>query len=326
MKRSMLVIGAALAWIAAAEPSLANTREAWPSKPITWVVPYSPGGTTDMLARIVGAKLAERLGQPVIIENKPGAGGGLGTAYAARQSADGYTMVMGNIGPISINPSLYPSAPFSPTKELAPVTLLAEVPNLLVVNQSLPIKSVKDLIQYAKRQETPLAYATPGAGTSLHLAGELFASSAGVRLLHVSYKGSAPGLSDTVAGHVPMMFDNMPSALSLVKASKLRAIAITSTQRSPLLPEVPTMSEAGLSGYQITGWFGVLVPTATPKTIVARLDTELQAVLKLPEVRKAINDLGGIISGAGPEEFSRYIQLETAKWQKLIRSANITVQ
>jgi tripartite-type tricarboxylate transporter receptor subunit TctC len=279
-----------------------------------------------MLARIVGAKLAERLGQPVIIENKPGAGGGLGTAYVARQPADGYTMVMGNIGPISINPSLYPAASFSPTKDLAPVTLLAEVPNLLVVNQSLPIKSVKDLIQYAKRQEAPLAYATPGAGTSLHLAGELFASSADVRLLHVSYKGSAPGLTDTVAGHVPMMFDNMPSALSLVKAGKLRALAITSTQRSPLLPEVPTMAEAGLAGYQITGWFGVLVPAATPKPIVTRLDAELQAVLKMPEVRKAINDLGGIISGAGQEEFGRYIQLETAKWQKLIRSANITVQ
>ncbi|WP_454731267.1 MULTISPECIES: Bug family tripartite tricarboxylate transporter substrate binding protein [Cupriavidus] len=327
MKRWILSLSAAMvACWAAPGQSVANASESWPSRPIKWVVPYPPGGTTDMLARIVGTKLSERLGQPVVIENKPGAGGDVGTAYAAKQAADGYTIVMGNIGPIAVNPTLTPDANFSPTRDLAPVTLLAEVPNLLVVNPQLPVKSVKDLIQYAKQQPNPLSYATPGNGTSLHLAGELFASTAGLRMVHVPYRGSGPGLNDTMAGHVPIMFDNMPSALNLVKSGKLRALAITSPVRSPLLPDVPTMTEAGLSNYQITGWFGVLVPIATPKPIVTRLDAEIQAVLKMPEVRAKIGDLGAIISGASQDEFGRFIQQESAKWQKLIRTAHITAQ
>ncbi|AMR78283.1 tripartite tricarboxylate transporter substrate binding protein [Cupriavidus taiwanensis] len=327
MKRWILGFSAAVVgcWAATGQ-SVANASESWPSRPIKWVVPYPPGGTTDMLARIVGAKLSERLGQPVVIENKPGAGGDVGTAYVAKQPADGYTIVMGNIGPIAINPTLTPDARFSPTRDLAPVTLLAEVPNLLVVNPQLPVKSVKELVQYAKQQPNPLSYATPGNGTSLHLAGELFASTAGLRMVHVPYRGSGPGLNDTMAGHVPIMFDNMPSALNLVKGGKVRALAITSAVRSPLLPDVPTMTEAGLSNYQITGWFGVLVPAATPKPIVTRLDAEIQAVLKMPDVRSKIGDIGGIISGAGRDEFGRFIQQESAKWQKLIRTAHITVQ
>lgn len=324
MKR--LALSAALACLATVAAMPAWASDAWPTKPIKWVVPYPPGGSTDMLARIVSQKLGERLGQPVVVENKAGAGGNVGTDYVVKQPADGYTIVMGNIGPIAINPSLYPDLPYNPGKDLAPVTMLMAVPNLLVVNPGLPVQSVKDLIQYGKHQATPLSYATPGAGTSLHLAGELFASTTGMRMMHVPYKGSAPGLNDTMAGHVPLMFDNMPSALQLVKAGKLRALAITSAQRSPLLPEVPTMAEAGLRGYEIAGWFGVLVPAATPKPIVARLNSELEAVLKMPEVRKKIDEMGGIISGAGPEAFGRYIEAETEKWRKLVRSANITVQ
>lgn len=324
MKR--LALSAALACLATVAAMPVWASDAWPTKPIKWVVPYPPGGSTDMLARIVSQKLSERLGQPVVVENKAGAGGNVGTDYVTKQPADGYTIVMGNIGPIAINPSLYPDLPYNPGKDLAPVTMLMAVPNLLVVNPGLPVQSVKDLIQYGKRQATPLSYATPGAGTSLHLAGELFASTAGVRMMHIPYKGSAPGLNDTMAGHVSLMFDNMPSALQLVKTGKLRALAITGAQRSPLLPEVPTMAEAGLSGYEIAGWFGVLVPAATPKPIVARLDSELEAVLKMPEVRKKIDEMGGIISGAGPEAFGRYIEAETQKWRKLVRNANITVQ
>ncbi|EYS87462.1 LacI family transcriptional regulator [Cupriavidus sp. SK-4] len=325
MKRP--IFSAALACAAAIMPgSAAWASDAWPSKPIKWVVPYPPGGSTDMLARIVGQKLGERLGQPVVVENKAGAGGNVGTDYVTKQPADGYTIVMGNIGPIAINPSLYPDLPYKPGKDLAPVTMLMAVPNLLVVNTALPVQSVKDLIQYGKRQATPLTYATPGAGTSLHLAGELFASTAGVRMTHVPYKGSAPGLNDTVAGHVPVMFDNMPSALQLVKSGKLRALAITGAQRSPLLPDVPTMAEAGLRGYEIAGWFGVLVPAATPKPVIARLDAELEAVLKMPDVRKKIDEMGGVISGAGPEAFGVFIDAETQKWRALVRSAHITVQ
>ncbi|WP_420993084.1 Bug family tripartite tricarboxylate transporter substrate binding protein [Cupriavidus sp. 30B13] len=289
-------------------------------------MPYPPGGSTDMLARIVGQKLGERLRQPVVVENKAGAGGNVGTDYVAKQPADGYTIVMGNIGPIAINPSLYPDLPYSPLRDLAPVTMLMAVPNLLVVNPALPVHSVQELVDYGKRQPAPLSYATPGAGTSLHLAGELFATTAGLRLTHVPYKGSAPGLNDTMAGHVPLMFDNMPSALPLVKAGKLRALAITSAQRSPQLPDVPTMAEAGLRGYEIAGWFGVLVPAATPRPIVARLDAELQAVLNLPDVRRKLEEMGGIVSGAGPQPFGRYIEAEARKWGTLVHSANITIQ
>ncbi|WP_278488914.1 Bug family tripartite tricarboxylate transporter substrate binding protein [Achromobacter insolitus] len=322
MKRIALALAAGLVFCTGS----AAAQTTWPAQPVKWIVPYPPGGSTDMLARLVSHKLGERLGQPVIVENKAGAGGNVGTDFAVKQPADGYTIVMGNIGPISINPALYPDLPYKPQRDLAPVTMLMRVPNLLVVNPSLPVRSVQELIAYAKKNKEPLDYATPGAGTSLHLAGELFASSAGVRLTHVPYRGSAPGLNDTVAGHVPMMFDNMPSALQLVKAGKLRALAITSTARSPQLPEVPTMAEAGLPGYEIAGWFGVLAPAATPKPIIERLNQELLAVLAMPDVREQINAMGGIISAEGPADFGRHIAAETDKWGALVSKAQIKLQ
>ncbi|MBC9904446.1 MULTISPECIES: tripartite tricarboxylate transporter substrate binding protein [Achromobacter] len=322
MKRIALALAAGLVFCTGS----AAAQATWPAQPVKWIVPYPPGGSTDMLARLVSHKLGERLGQPVIVENKAGAGGNIGTDFAVKQPADGYTIVMGNIGPISINPALYPDLPYKPQRDLAPVTMLMSVPNLLVVNPALPVRSVQELIAYAKKSKAPLDYATPGAGTSLHLAGELFASSAGVRLTHVPYRGSAPGLNDTVAGHVPMMFDNMPSALQLVKAGKLRALAITSTARSPQLPDVPTMAEAGLPGYEIAGWFGVLAPAATPKPIIERLNKELLAVLAMPDVREQIGAMGGIISAEGPADFSRYIAAETDKWGALVSKAQIKLQ
>ena len=322
MKRIALALAAGLVFCTGS----AAAQATWPAQPVKWIVPYPPGGSTDMLARLVSHKLGERLGQPVIVENKAGAGGNIGTDFAVKQPADGYTIVMGNIGPISINPALYPDLPYKPQRDLAPVTMLMSVPNLLVVNPALPVRSVQELIAYAKKSKAPLDYATPGTGTSLHLAGELFASSAGVRLTHVPYRGSAPGLNDTVAGHVPMMFDNMPSALQLVKAGKLRALAITSTARSPQLPDVPTMAEAGLPGYEIAGWFGVLAPAATPKPIIERLNKELLAVLAMPDVREQIGAMGGIISAEGPADFSRYIAAETDKWGALVSKAQIKLQ
>ncbi|MGB3434284.1 Bug family tripartite tricarboxylate transporter substrate binding protein [Achromobacter sp.] len=322
MKRIALALAAGLVFCTGS----AAAQATWPAQPVKWIVPYPPGGSTDMLARLVSHKLGERLGQPVIVENKAGAGGNIGTDFAVKQPADGYTIVMGNIGPISINPALYPDLPYKPQRDLAPVTMLMSVPNLLVVNPSVPVRSVQELIAYAKKSKAPLDYATPGTGTSLHLAGELFASSAGLRLTHVPYRGSAPGLNDTVAGHVPMMFDNMPSALQLVKAGKLRALAITSTARSPQLPDVPTMAEAGLPGYEIAGWFGVLAPAATPKPIIERLNKELLAVLAMPDVREQIGAMGGIISAEGPADFGRYIAAETDKWGALVSKAQIKLQ
>ena len=322
MKRIALALAAGLVFCTGS----AAAQATWPAQPVKWIVPYPPGGSTDMLARLVSHKLGERLGQPVIVENKAGAGGNVGTDFAVKQPADGYTIVMGNIGPISINPALYPDLPYKPQRDLAPVTMLMSVPNLLVVNPALPVRSVQELIAYAKKSKEPLDYATPGTGTSLHLAGELFASSAGVRLTHVPYRGSAPGLNDTMAGHVPMMFDNMPSALQLVKAGKLQALAITSTARSPQLPDVPTMAEAGLPGYEIAGWFGVLAPAATPKPVIERLNTELMAVLAMPDVREQITAMGGIIAAEGPADFGRYIAAETDKWGALVSKAQIKLQ
>lgn len=322
MKRIWCALVAGLMW--GMGPVAAQT--VWPAHSIKWVVPYPPGGSTDMLARLLAQKLGERLGQSVIVENKAGAGGNVGTEYAVKQPADGYTIVMGNIGPLAVNPSLYPNLPYDPQRDLLPVVMLMSVPNLLVVNPDLPVRSVKELASYVKDAPAPVGYATPGAGTSLHLAGELFASSAGLKLTHVPYRGSAPGLNDTMAGHVPMMFDNMPSALQLVKAGKLRALAITSTTRSPLLPDVPTMAESGVPDYAIAGWFGVLVPAGTPAPIVERLSKEFQAILAMPDVRQQMVDMGGIISDKGSVEFGRYIAAETEKWSTLVRRANIKLQ
>jgi tripartite-type tricarboxylate transporter receptor subunit TctC len=319
-RRRSLAILASLCTFGFGSPAVADT---WPTRPVKWIVPYPPGGSTDILARIVGQKLSERLAQPVLIENKAGAGGNIGTDYVAKSAPDGYTIVMANIGPISINQSLYRSLPYNPEKDLAPITMLMSVPNLLVANPKFPAKSVKELIQFARNQPNPVNYATPGVGTSLHLAGELFAASAGIPLTHVAYKGSAPGLSDTMAGHIPVMFDNMPSALQMVKTGKLRALAITSSQRSALLPEVPTVAESGLPGYEVAGWFGVMAPASTPQPIIARLHAEFAAILQMPEIHAKILEMGGIISGAGPEPFGKFIRAETAKWQKVVQGANI---
>ena len=322
MKRMAIALLAALSLLAG---HAVRAQDSWPSKPIRWIIPYPPGGSTDMLARVISQKLGEALGVSVIVENKAGAGGNLGTDYVAKQEPDGYTIVMGNIGPISVNPSLYRNLPYNPGKDLAPITMLMAVPNVLVVNPDIPVQSVKELIQYAKAH-SPMSFATPGAGTSLHLSGELFASSAGLNLTHVPYRGSAPALADTVGGHVPMMFDNLPSALQLIKAGKLRALAVTSSSRSPELPDVPTMAEAGLPGYEITGWFGVLAPAGTPQPIIDRLNQEFGAILQMPDVRKAIGDMGGIIDGRGPKEFGSYIVSETKKWGALVRKAHISIE
>lgn len=321
MKRIALALAAGLVFCTGS----AAAQATWPAQPVKWIVPYPPGGSTDMLARLVSHKLGERLGQPVIVENKAGAGGNIGTDFAVKQPADGYTIVMGNIGPISINPALYPDLPYKPQRDLAPVTMLMSVPNLLVVNPALPVRSVQELIAYAKKSKAPLDYATPGAGTSLHLAGELFASSAGVRLTHVPYRGSAPGLNDTVAGHVPMMFDNMPSALQLVKAGKLRALAITSTARSPQLPDVPTMAEAGLPGYEIAGWFGVLAPAATPADVVGRLNAEMVKIIRSPDFSRRMAEIGAVPIGDTPAEMKARIGTDTENYAKLVKDAKVAI-
>lgn len=300
--------------------------QSWPSRPVRWVVPYPPGGPSDVLARMVGQKLSERLGQPVVIDNKAGAGGNIGTDFVAKSAPDGYTIVLGNIGPISVSSSLYSHLPYDTERDLAPITLLMAYPNVLIVNPAFPAKSVKEFIQFAKAQATPVNYATAGVATSLHLAGELFARTAGIRLTHVPYKGSAPGLNDTVAGHVQVMFDPISSALPLIKGGRLRALAVTSGERSALLPDVPTVMESGLPGYDVTGWIGVLAPKSTPAAVLARLVDEFSTIMQTPDIRRRIAEMAAFVPVLGPEHFRKFIQSETVKWREVVQGANIKAE
>ncbi len=321
MKR-LLIILFMLAFCAGA-----RAAQPWPAQPIRWIVPYPPGGSTDMLARLLAQRLQRELGQPIVIENKAGAGGNIGTQLAAAAKPDGYTWVMGNIGPISINPSLYKDLPYDPQQDLMPISLLMKVPNVIVVNPAFPANTVEDLIAYGKTHaDTPLNYATPGTGTSLHLAGALFAQQAGIAMTQIPYKGSSPGLTDVMGGQVPIMFDNLPSALPLIEAGKLRALAVTSRERSRQLPQVKSVHESGLPGYDVTGWFGLLLPKGTPEPIARRLEATVEALLKEPAMRGKIEALGGILPEPGERYFAKFIDEETARWSRLVESSNLTVQ
>jgi len=295
----------------------------WPAKPVKWVVPYSPGGASDVLARVVAQQLSERLGKPVVIENKGGAGGNVGTEYVAKSAPDGYTIVLGNIGPISVSQSLYNNLSYDAEKDLAPITLLMAYANVLVVNTAFPPKTVKELIQYSKAQAAPLSYGTSGVATSLHLAAELFAKTTGMRMTHVPYKGGTPALNDVMGGHIPAAFDPMASSLPLVKSGKLRALAVTSSERSALMPDVPTVAESGFPGFEVIGWIGVLAPKNTPQPVIDRLVRDFTAVMEMPDIRRAVTDMGSFIPTLGPDHFAKFIHSETVKWRDVVRSANI---
>jgi tripartite-type tricarboxylate transporter receptor subunit TctC len=297
---------------------------AWPSKPIRWVVPYAAGGTSDIFARDVAQRLGERLGQPILIDNRTGAGGNVGTDFVAKSPPDGYTWVLGNIGPMAVNASLYKSLPYDPQRDLVPITLLLAYPNVIVANPASGPQSVKQLLEMAKRQ--PVDYAGNGVGTSLHLTGELLARSAGVKLTHVPYRGETPGLADAMAGTVPMAITPIASALPLVKGGKLRALAVTGPQRAEQLPDVPTVAEAGLPGFEVTGWVGVLVPRGTPAPIVDRLVAEFTAVMALPEIKRVVSEMSSFVPPLGPAYFAKFIQTETAKWREVVVGANLKAE
>ena len=299
--------------------------QTYPSKPIRMIVPFPPGGTTDILARAIGAELTKAWGQPVVIENRPGAGGNIGSEAVARSPGDGYTLLMGTVGTHGINPSLYKKMPYDAVKDFAPVTLVALVPNILVVHPSVPAKSVAELIALAKKQPGKLTYASSGNGTSIHLSGALFESLAGVQMVHVPYKGSAPAVTDLLGGQVNMMFDNMPSALPHVKAGKLRALGVTSAKRSPAVPDVPTIAEAGVKGYEASSWFGVLAPATTPKDIVAKLNAEIAKSLGTPEMKEKLSSQGAEPVGNTPEQFGAFIRAEIDKWAKVVKASGATV-
>jgi tripartite-type tricarboxylate transporter receptor subunit TctC len=297
--------------------------QTYPAKAIRMVIPFPPGGTTDILGRVAAQKLSEALGQQVVPDNRPGAAGNIGAEQVAKAPPDGYTLVTLPGSTLTIHPSLYAKLPFDPLKDFAPVTILAAVPNALVVHPSLPVRNVKELIALSKSRPGQLNYASTGAGQSTHLSMELFKTMAGVKITHVPYKGSAPAITDLLGGHVPMMFDNMPSALPHVKANKLRAIAVSTSKRSPVAPEIPTVAESGLPGFEVSVWFSVLAPANTPKEIVARLNSVLVKALQSADVREKLASQGAEAIANTPEQFTAQMKRDIAKWAKVVRDANI---
>jgi tripartite-type tricarboxylate transporter receptor subunit TctC len=323
-KRRTLALAALGAGLLALAPLAAQAQAAFPSKALTIVVPFSPGGTTDILARVVGQYLAKELGQAVIIDNRPGAGGNIGAQMVARAAPDGYTLLMGTVGTHAINQSLYKKMPFDPIKDFAPITRIALVPNLLVANPSQPFKTVKELIAHAKANPGKVTFASSGSGTSIHLSGEMFQQMAGVEMQHIPYKGSAPALTDLLGGQTAIMFDNMPSVISHVRAGKLRPIAVTTPTRSPALPDVPTIAESGVPGYSATSWFGLLAPAGTPAPVIAKLNASILKGLADPEVKKKLAEQGAEPHGEKPEQFAEFIRSETAKWGQTVKVSGAT--
>ena len=321
MKRSIRTVAVAFGVVALALPSHAQTPApaSWPSKPIRMIVTFPPGGSTDATVRIVAPKLGERLGQQVVVDNRPGAGGNIGLTALAKSDPDGYTIGVGAAGGLAANAALYPKMPFDTQKDFVPISLLAHIPFVLVVPPTSPIKSVADLIAQAKAEPGKVSVGHGGNGTAMHLSVQLLKLMAQVDLTEVAYKGSGPVALDVIGGQVPAGMLDLPSVLQQIKAGKVRALAVTGSTRLPQLPDVPTLAEAGVSGYESTGWFGVVAPAATPPAIVARLQNEMRAVLADPEVIAGARAAGVELSPTTSAEFGRFIASETVKWADVIK-------
>lgn len=320
-----------MAWALAAVcavPALAQAQGSdasqWPDKPIKWVVPFPPGGAMDAIARTLGEVAGRELGQPFVIENKPGAGGNIGSDFVAKQPADGYTLMITSIG-MATNGALYSKLSYDPLKDFEPVSLLAVVPNVLVAGaKQKDIGSVKDLIAAAKKAPNRLSYASAGNGTSIHLAGASFTAMTGVEMLHVPYRGSGPAVTDLLGGQVDFMFDSITSARPHIEAGKLRALAITTKTRSPSLPDVPTVEEAGVPGYEVSPWFATFMPAGTPAPIDEKLGKTLNAAMATPEVKTRLDAIGAQPVGSTPEALRTHLVKETERWTQLIKSSGIT--
>lgn len=296
----------------------------YPGKPVRLLVGYSAGGATDVIARLVAQKLSTQMGQQFIVENKPGANGNIAAELVARAVPDGLTLYVAAINN-TINASLYNNLSFNFERDFAPVSLIATVPNILVVHPSVPAKNVKEFIEFAKKKPGEINFASSGSGSSIHMSGELFKMMTGVDMLHVPYKGSAPAVTDLLGGRVQAMFDNAPSALPNVQNGRLRALAITSAKRSEALPDLPTMIEAGLPGYEVNSWFALVAPANTPREIVARLNEEVNKALRNPDVRASLAKLGADPSGTTPEQLRTFISSETARWAKVVKTSGAKV-
>jgi tripartite-type tricarboxylate transporter receptor subunit TctC len=319
MRAILRVITAGLLLGGQALPAFAQQ---FPTKPVRWIVPFPPGGAADISSRVIGQKLTERWGQQVIIDNRPGAGGNLGTELAARAPADGYTVVLVP-ATFTTYPSLTRKPLFDPVKDFSPITLVSSSPLVLVVHPSLPVNSVRELVALAKARPDQLNYASSGIGASAHMAAELFKSMTKTRMVHVAYKGQPPAITDLIAGQTQLMFPNIPSALTQVKAKRLRPLAVTTTQRSSMFPALPTVAEAGVPGFEVTQWGGLVTAAGVPSAITGRFQQDVAAVLAMPEVQKAFQKHGFDTVGNTPAQFATYIRDEIAKWGKIIRDAGI---
>lgn len=322
-RRTLCATTAAFAALLAVAPTTARAQD-YPTRPIRLVVPQPAGGPTDIVARLVGQKLSERLGQQVVIDNKPGAGSNIGTDIVAKAPKDGYTLVVGTVQHI-VNPYLFAALPFDPVKDFAPVSLMTKAHIVLVVNPDVPVKTVRELVTWAKAQPGGISWASAGNGSTSHLALEAFKAETGVPATHVPYKGTQPALTDVIGGRVPVMFDGVVTSLPQIKAGKLRPLAVASLSRSPLLPDVPTMTEAGVAGFEAVGLAGILAPAGTPPAIVDRLSKEIAAILRTPDVRSQLETMGLEVVASTPAEFTAYIDADSRKWGKVIKDAGIKV-
>jgi len=302
-----------------APPALAQS---YPTGPLRIVVPFPPGGGTDILARILAQKLNEAWGQPAVIDNRAGAGGTIGSALVAKSTADGHTILIMPAG-IAAHASLYKTLPYDPARDLAPVSRLASGPLVLVVHPSVPAKSIKEFVALAKKYPAEINFGSAGSGTLPHLSAELFNSMSGIRMIHIPYKGAGAAVTDLLAGRVPVYFMNILQSLSLIKAGKLRALGVTTPQRTPIAPEIPAIAEAGLPGYDMTNWYGMFVPAATPREVIARLNAEVMRILQLPELKKRMNQDGMVVVASTPDEFREFFARESQKFAQVIASAGI---
>ena len=311
-----------LATLALSFFAFAAQAQGYPDRPVKLIVPFAAGGSSDTISRIIAQKLTASMGQAFVVENKPGAGGNIGGDLVAKSAPDGYTLLFA-AGSAAINVSLYSKMPFHPLKDLEPVIHICNVTGILVTHPSVPVKTVQELVRLARDKPGSLNFASAGAGTVIHLAGELFKMQAGLQITHVPYKGSGPALMDLIGGQVQMMFANMPGTLQHVKADRLRVLAVTSPRRSPLLPDVPTIAETGLAGYQASTWFGVFAPAGTPKDIVAKLNAEFNKALSAPELTEHLRLEGAEAIGGTPEEFRAFVRGEIDRWAPVVKAAGV---
>ncbi len=320
IKRTIIIVFATLALFVTA-----THAQTYPNKAIRVVVPYPPGGTPDILIRELGPKLTAALGQQIIVDNRPGAGGNIGSEAVAKAAPDGYTLIMGTVATHSINQSLYKKLSFNPIKDFAPIALIATMPNVLVVNNDFPARSVNDLIALAKAKPGTITYCSGGNGTSHHLGGALFEKMTGIEMIHVPYKGAGQALPDLIGGQVNIMFDNITSSMSHIKSGKLRVLAVTTPKRSAALPDVPTVQEAGVPGYEISAWFGLLAPAKTPLEIVERLNRELNKILQTAEIKEMLAKQGADIAISSPAEFAAFVKERTDKMAKVVKDSGAQI-